>query len=182
MVSLTFAIGTPSFCALTRSISTKSCGVFAVKGENTCVSPGALRAAATSSSLAAANSSGPRPWRSWTRIVKPPPVPIPGTGGGGEPLLQAHFRLLEHREESRSIARLRSGRAREAGECCDANDARCIQRRFLDLTDNIGGARQRRRARQLRRYDDVAAVLRGNKTLRRRDDQPACAADQRHIQ
>ena len=89
MVSLTLAIGTPSFCALTRSISTNTCGVLAVKGENTCVSPGALRAAATSSSVAAASSSGPRPWRSWMRMVKPPPVPMPGTAGGGMTMMNA---------------------------------------------------------------------------------------------
>jgi hypothetical protein len=55
------AMGTPSFCALTRSMSTNNCGVLALKGENTEVRFGDLRAAATSSSVAAANNSGPRP-------------------------------------------------------------------------------------------------------------------------
>jgi hypothetical protein len=58
------AIGTPSFCALTRSMSTNSCGVLAENVENTWVRPGALRAAPTSSSVAAASNSEPRPWRS----------------------------------------------------------------------------------------------------------------------
>src|SRR4029079_11931366 len=74
-----FWMGTPSFCALTWSMSTKTCGVLAENGENTvgARSSGDLRAAATSSSVAAASSSGPRPCRSWMRMVKPPPVPVP---------------------------------------------------------------------------------------------------------
>ncbi|MGY3371059.1 hypothetical protein ACVWZL_008184 [Bradyrhizobium sp. GM2.4] len=85
------AMGTPSFCALVRSMSTKSCGVLAENGENTegASSEGDLRAAATSSSVAAASISGPRPWRSWMRMVKPPPVPMPGTAGGGITMMKA---------------------------------------------------------------------------------------------
>ena len=106
---------------------------------------------------------------------------IAGDHGRGQPLLQPHFRLLEHREQGRGIARLRSGGAREACECRDANDARRIERDSFNLTDHVGRARQRRRARQLHGDDDVAAILCGNETLRRRGEQPAGAADQRHI-
>ncbi len=78
------------------------------------------------------------PWIAARRLSQ-----IRGDRLRGQAFLQTHFRFFEHREEGRSIARLRSGRAREAGECRDANDARGIQRRFLDLADDIGGARQR---------------------------------------
>ncbi len=207
MVSLTLAIGTPSFCALTRSMSTKSCGVLAVKGENTCVSPGALRAAPTSSSV-----GGGQHFRAAALAVLDPHRESAAAGADarhrrwrdddderslncgqtlaqigrdrirGEAFLVALFRILEHREEGRRIARLRSGRARKSRECRNADDARGIQRRFLDLTDDVGGARQRRRARQLRRHNDIAAVLRGNEALRRGGKHPSGAADQRHIQ
>jgi hypothetical protein len=89
MVSVMFWIGTPSFCALIRSISTKTCSVFAENGENTEVNPGVWRAAMSSSSVVAASSSGPRPCRSWMRMVKPPPVPIPGISGGGITMTKA---------------------------------------------------------------------------------------------
>ena len=96
------AMGTPSFCALTRSMSTKTCGVFAVNGENTEVRFGDLRAAATSSSVAADNSSGPRPWRSWMRMVKPPPVPMPGTAGGGITMMKAPW-IADRRLRSSAV-------------------------------------------------------------------------------
>ena len=135
MVSLTLAIGTPSFCALTRSISTNSCGVLAVKGENTCVSPGALRAAATSSSVggcqqfgtaalaildahretaAGADARHRRRWNDDNEGALNRGQALAQIGGdhrGRQAFLQAHFRLFEHREEGRGIARLGSGRA-----------------------------------------------------------------------
>ena len=98
-----------------------------------------------------------------------------------QPLLQARFRLVEHREQRRGVARLRARRAGEAGKGGDANDARRIQRNALDLAHHLGGARQRRGARQLRGDDDVAAILRRNEALRRGREQPAGAADQRDI-
>src|SRR3981189_2502762 len=88
MVSVTFWIGTPSFCALMRSISTNTCGVLAVKGENTEVRPGALRAAATSSSVAAAKASEPRPLRAPTPLWS---VAAPkGCGPAPAAILDAH--------------------------------------------------------------------------------------------
>src|SRR6266404_2410881 len=119
MVSLTFAIGTPSFCALTRSISTNSCGVLAVKGENTCVSPGALRAAALAILDAHRETAAGADTRHRRRRNDDDECPlnrrqalaqIGSDCRRGEPLLQAHFRLLEHREQSRSIADRKSTR------------------------------------------------------------------------
>ena len=104
MVSLMLAMGTPSFCALMRSMSTKTCGVFALKGENTEVRPGALRAAATSSSVAAASSSGRAPCRSWMRMAKPPPVPMPGTAGGGITMMKAPWIAVRRLRSSLVIA------------------------------------------------------------------------------
>ena len=138
-------------------------------------------------------------------MVKPPPVPMPGIGGGGitmmkapsiaesrlrksavitargQPFLQPHLRLLEHRKQRGRIARLGAGRARQARECGDADDAGRIERDALDPANDLGGPRQRGRAGQLRRYDDVAAILRRNIALRRGGDQPARAADQHDI-
>ncbi len=63
----------------------------------------------------------------------------------------------------------------------DADDAGRIQRDLLDLAHDFGGARQRRRARQLHGDDDVAAILRRNEALRRGGKQPSGAADQHDI-
>ena len=76
-------IGTFSFCAFTRSMSAKSCGVLARKVVKTPRNDGSRCAAATSSSVACCRAWKPRPARSWTRSLKPPAVPSPRTGGGG---------------------------------------------------------------------------------------------------
>ena len=106
---------------------------------------------------------------------------VGGDGGGGQALLQAHLRLVEHRKQRRRIAGLRARRAREAGKAGDADDAGRIQRDPLDLAHHMGGALQRRGARQLHGDDDVAAILRRNEALRRDREQPAGAADQHDI-
>ncbi len=85
-------------------MSTNSCGVLAANGENTWVRPGALRAAPTSSSVAAASISEPRPWRSWIRMVKPPPVPMPGTAGGGMTMMKAPWMLASRMRRLFAIA------------------------------------------------------------------------------
>ena len=138
-------------------------------------------------------------------MVKPPPVPMPGIGGGGitmmnapsmaesrlrrsavttlcaQPLLEAHFRFFEHRKQRRRVARLCAGRPRQACKDRDMRDSGRIERDALDPANDLGGPRQRGRTRQLRGYDHVAAILRRNVALRRGGKQPAGAADQHRI-
>ena len=107
-----------------------------------------------------------------------PHAQIVGDRASGKPLLVALRRIFEHREQRGGVARLCPRRAREAGECRHANDARRIQRNSLDLTHDLGSACQRGGARQLHRDDDVAAVLCRDEPLWRGHQEPSGAADQ----
>ena len=96
-------------------------------------------------------------------------------------LLQPCLRLVEHRKQRRGVARLRARCAGEASEGRDTDDTRRIQRNPLDFAHHRSGPRQRRGAWQLRRDDDVTAILCRNEALRGGGEQPAGAADQREI-
>jgi hypothetical protein len=63
-------------------MSKKYCGVVVLKVVNTRSTVGDWLAAEINSPLAAESVSNPRPLRSCTTILKPPPVPRPRTGGG----------------------------------------------------------------------------------------------------
>ena len=58
-------------------------GVEVLNNVNTWVRPGVWLALATTALVTRDNASEPRPARSCTYILKPPPVPMPGTEGGG---------------------------------------------------------------------------------------------------
>ena len=96
-----------------------------------------------------------------------------------QPLLEAHLRFFEHRKQRRRVARLCAGRSRQTCKDRDMRDSGRIERDALDPANDLGGPRQRGRARQLRGYDHIAAILCRNVALGRGDKQPAGAADQR---
>ena len=98
-----------------------------------------------------------------------------------EPLLEAHLRFFEHWKQRRRVARLSAGRSRQTRKDRDMRNSGRIERDALDPPNDLGGPRQRGRARQLRGYDHVAAILCRNVALGRGDKQPAGAADQDHI-
>src|ERR1700761_6711662 len=177
-----FEIGTPSFCALVRSMSTNSCGVLAENGENTvgASSVGDLRAAATSSSVPPASSSGPRPWRSWMRMVKPPPVPMPGIGGGGITMMNAPSIADSRLRRSAVIPwAFRPFLRRNSGSSNTGNSA-------AELLAWVRVAPDRPANTAICEIPGVSSamlsILRTNVALRRGDEQPAGTADQHHIE
>src|SRR6266404_2685801 len=92
-------------------------------------------------------------------MLKPPPVPMPGIGGGGMTMIKASS-MLESRLRNSAVmtSAVSPFLARTSG------------------SSNTGNS-----AGQLHGYDDIAAILRRNKALRRRGEQPAGAPDQHYI-
>ena len=82
MASKMLVTGTFIICALSRSTSTKTCGVAAAKVVKTLTMPGVRLASATNSCVMRANSSAGMPSVSCSRMENPADAPMPRTGGG----------------------------------------------------------------------------------------------------
>ncbi len=82
MASKMLVTGTFIICALSRSTSTKTCGVAAAKVVKTLTMPGVRLASATNSWVMRANSSAGMPSVSCSRMENPADAPMPRTGGG----------------------------------------------------------------------------------------------------
>jgi len=90
-----------------------------------------------------------------------PPAQIARDLGGRQPPFQAHLRFFEYRKQRGRIAGLGPRRSGQSGERRHAHDAGRVECDPFDFADDLGGSRQRGRARQLHGHDDIAAILAG---------------------
>ena len=140
---------------------------------------------------ACSSARGPRPARSCTYILKPPPVPMPGTEGGGITSTKASrsaciwprrsFRMLsvvspaftrssngfKRDEHHAGIRRVGEGGAVEAGERHRVRHAGPRQQDVRGLAHDAVGALQARARRQGNRGDEVGAIERRDEARRR---------------
>jgi hypothetical protein len=108
MTALIASKPTPSALALSRSMSSCSCGASSRPSGRTCVRIGLLEAAPSSWLRAASRASRPRPARSCSRKAKPDDEPSSGMDGGLSGKMNA------------SRMPLRPPNARPAKSCADA--------------------------------------------------------------